>query len=248
MIAMLLAAALAVPPVQGDGLEVRFVEAGEFRFSDSHGAEVDLVNTGRGTVTCGVRLLLQRENPATGAWTEVQRTEVPAVALPPRARAGFRVLEPSVAARCRVEYEVVADGKPFARGQFEFVAAGPYQVSLRPFFLSKDGVAIRVVGRAPPPPNGGPSSEKYRFKLVDPRNGKVLARSDEFRVGRDTEAPPGTPPRAVIEGFLSFKGQPPGRYLIEVEVRSPNGKPAAVARLATRFSPPGGGPTPLAAD
>lgn len=234
MISLLLAAALAVPPVQKDGLELRFVEAGAFRFSDGQGAEMDLVNARDQPVPCAVRLLLSREDPATGEWKEVRKIDTPTALLPPRARAGFRVMEPPAVGRCRVDYEVLAGGQPFAKGRFDFGATGPYEVFLRPFFLLRDGVAVRVVG-----PTGALRAERYRFKLVEPRSGKPLVQSDEFRTAPDTEAIGGASPRSVAEGFLSFKGLPPAAYRIVVEVRSPSGKNlATLAALIDEERPP----------
>lgn len=239
MIALVLAAALVIPPVQKDGIELRFVEAGSFRFSEVQGAEMDLVNAGENPVTCAVKLVLRRPDASTDDWKEIQKTEAAAIILPAHSRAGFRVKEPLVCGRRRVEYEVLVQGQPFARSQFEFTATGPYEVFLRPFFLLREGVYVRVVGRAAGRASGGEriSPEKYRFKLVNPRSGAVLAQSDEFRVCKDTEAIGDVPPRPIVEGFLSFKGQPPGEYRIEVEVRSPEGAPLTTVWLAIKTEP-----------
>jgi hypothetical protein len=235
MIPLLLAAALAVPPVQKDGVALRFVEAGVFRFSEGQGAEVDLVNDGDQPAACSVKLRLLSENPATGEWKEVRKTEAPSVLLPPRSRAGFRVFEPPAAGRFRVEYEAHARGRPLARDRLEFESPGPWEVSLRPFFLSREGVVVRVA-RTTPPDGAGPHG--FRFTLADPRSGKPLASSDESRPCADAEAVAGIPPREIVEGFLSFKGRPPGTYRIVVEVLSPRAPPLAVAVLALRAPPP----------
>lgn len=218
---------LAIDPVSKDGVTLRFVEAGEFRESHVQGMELEVVNGTGQTITCDVRLVHHRAPADDGGMREVQRVEKQ-VTVPAHARQGFRVAEPLIYGACRVDYEVKVNGAILASSSFAFRASGPYQLGIRPWFLTRNAVEVNVRLLEPDKP-----TQRFRFKLLDKNRRKVLFQSDDFTRIIDT-SPYADPakPKTTVQGFVSLAKQRPGEYVVEVDVIDPGGgSPVVLARL-----------------
>lgn len=220
MICFLLAqasGAVEIAPIQKKGVSLRFVEAGEFRHALLQGAEMDLINESNSPATCDVRLILRRTDPATKASREIKRVESQKVVLPPNTRLGFRVAEPLIYGGCSVEYEVTVNGEPLAANRFEFDSAGPYRVTIQSCWLAKDAVRVHVEPLTPAA-LASVKTERICFKILNATDHSCLytSKSSLWRVEPGTDE--NEPPRIFVEELLSFKGHPPGNYLIQVEI------------------------------
>jgi hypothetical protein len=204
-------------PITKDGVTLRFIEAGTFRGSLAQGMEVDVVNPNDRPVTCDVELVLQRDGQ------EVKRTSQRNVALPAHARVGFRVAEPLTYGSCKIAYEVKVNGTLFADDSFEFQGTGPYRLSIRPWFLTRDAIQVKVELLSP-----SEKHERFRFKLLDGRGRRVLYQTEDcHRVTEQGAEDSLTRPKTTVEAFVSFKNQRPAHYIIEVEVLGGDGNQRA---------------------
>jgi len=204
-----------LPPdiVLADGLTLKFIEVGEFRASRLQGLEIDLVNTGPKPATAEVTMKL------------ADKTVDQPVELPPNTRRGCRVATPLQHGSFRADLTVKV-GEQVTQKSFDFTSAGPYRLTCKPYILSQNAYLVKVEMRHP-----SPQMPKFRFKLLDREAKKVLWQGEEYRVLIE-ENPLKIERKQTtgVETLVKLGDNPPGDYVVEVEVIEP-ATPSAQARI-----------------